>query len=503
MERLQQMELGRLEELERRRQQLAALAGFSGAAAAPPRPNEIASTEKLGQDSGKADNARMLADKPPAAVSADKSKEELRKTPGTVIVPCRARGMPMDHNFKTAYFVISEDAKHGEDLVCSYFACRNGGVKFRYCAHCMAPVAKRNFCRRHDHGMSDKLPPREDDDDESMDESDSNNGKNTKPATVTKKPEKVAAPAPSSLDVLSKAASSTMPSKLKMPEPEPEPKPETKRKKVEESVEENHDDDAEFAQISSKRRKMWSALLLKRPRTKDPRHLSFWLNEVLTVSDFDTPFEDGEMMEVKAPNGSSPKKPKADKIVDGGSSKKEKKNNGEKKKRKSEKMTGSDKPENSKPKKEKIENKPPKEKKSMSPTKAKAEFKEVMMKMKPPSLPKVELKIEHQAEEPKVQQIPAEKVNEVKKIVEETSKSSPEKHEAKEETLTPPESNDGASSSKAEDSKSSESSSGSESPTMKSEGAKDAGDDGFAGSFADWRDRKKEKMKKGPSLLKK
>ena len=40
--------------------------------------------------------------------------------------------MPMDHNFKTAYFVISEEAKHGEDLVCSYFACRNGGVKFKY-----------------------------------------------------------------------------------------------------------------------------------------------------------------------------------------------------------------------------------------------------------------------------------------------------------------------------------------------------------------------------------
>lgn len=28
------------------------------------------------------------------------SKEELEKTPGSVIVPCRARGMPMDHNFK-------------------------------------------------------------------------------------------------------------------------------------------------------------------------------------------------------------------------------------------------------------------------------------------------------------------------------------------------------------------------------------------------------------------
>ena len=28
------------------------------------------------------------------------SKDDLEKTPGSVIVPCRARGMPMDHNFK-------------------------------------------------------------------------------------------------------------------------------------------------------------------------------------------------------------------------------------------------------------------------------------------------------------------------------------------------------------------------------------------------------------------
>lgn len=31
-------------------------------------------------------------------------KEEVEKAPGSVIVPCRARGMPMDHNFKVRYF---------------------------------------------------------------------------------------------------------------------------------------------------------------------------------------------------------------------------------------------------------------------------------------------------------------------------------------------------------------------------------------------------------------
>jgi hypothetical protein len=33
-------------------------------------------------------------------------------------------------------------------------SCRNAGVKFRYCSFCKAPVAKRNFRRRHNHGSS-------------------------------------------------------------------------------------------------------------------------------------------------------------------------------------------------------------------------------------------------------------------------------------------------------------------------------------------------------------
>lgn len=100
MDRLQQLELGRLEELERRRQQIAALANLGGGA----RGVDLASGE-LGPDSIKSGAAEvdrihsMGAD----AKSKDelrKTQEDLRKTPGTVIVPCRARGMPMDHNFK-------------------------------------------------------------------------------------------------------------------------------------------------------------------------------------------------------------------------------------------------------------------------------------------------------------------------------------------------------------------------------------------------------------------
>lgn len=72
---------------------------------------------------------------------------------GAVIVPCRARGMAVEHNFKTAYFVIPDGIEHGDELMCSYPACRSAGVKFRYCLHCKVPVAKRNFRNRHRHGV--------------------------------------------------------------------------------------------------------------------------------------------------------------------------------------------------------------------------------------------------------------------------------------------------------------------------------------------------------------
>mmetsp|Transcript_2731 Transcript_2731/g.6288 ORF Transcript_2731/g.6288 Transcript_2731/m.6288 type:complete len:894 (-) Transcript_2731:257-2938(-) len=69
------------------------------------------------------------------------------------VVPCRARGMPVDHNFKTAYFVVPEGIEHGDELLCSYPACRAAGCKFRYCLYCKVPVAKRNFRNRHRHGV--------------------------------------------------------------------------------------------------------------------------------------------------------------------------------------------------------------------------------------------------------------------------------------------------------------------------------------------------------------
>ncbi|KAL3791908.1 hypothetical protein HJC23_010768 [Cyclotella cryptica] len=100
-------------------------------------------------------------------------QQKLAGARGAVIVPCRARGMPVDHNFKTAYFIIPDGIEHGDELVCSYPACRQAGVKFRYCVDCKVPVAKRNFRNRHRHGVpGGSVSGEEGDEDDSSGEDD-------------------------------------------------------------------------------------------------------------------------------------------------------------------------------------------------------------------------------------------------------------------------------------------------------------------------------------------
>ena len=68
-------------------------------------------------------------------------------------IPCKARGMPEDHNAEHAYFEISFETIHGKILACSHRDCALSGRRFRYCAVCALPVAKRNFMKRHAHGL--------------------------------------------------------------------------------------------------------------------------------------------------------------------------------------------------------------------------------------------------------------------------------------------------------------------------------------------------------------
>ncbi|KAG7355605.1 hypothetical protein IV203_000291 [Nitzschia inconspicua] len=91
----------------------------------------------------------------PGVVGSDGSKEQMMT--GTLKIPCRARGMSLDHNPLTAFFLVPRTIQHGEEVICSHAACRKAGVKFRYCSFCETPVAKRNFGRRHSHA-GEKLP---------------------------------------------------------------------------------------------------------------------------------------------------------------------------------------------------------------------------------------------------------------------------------------------------------------------------------------------------------
>ncbi|CAJ1892191.1 unnamed protein product [Cylindrotheca closterium] len=466
MDRLQQFELNRFEEVERRRQQLNALANLGGGSGA--RPEGAPSAAELSQDSIRStssDVERVPSVAPPAPVPTEKSKEDLRKTPGTVIVPCRARGMPMDHNFKTAYFVISEDAKHGEDLVCSYFACRNGGVKFRYCAYCMAPVAKRNFCRRHDHGMSKLKDGKVPEDDGNQ--SDSTGASNKKGVDadepmaaaplqclpVSKEADKPKPP--QALDLLT----STATSQFLDSNDKKRKKPSDEYKATEVITDADGAEDAPpvgategegsqgLRSISAKRRKLWTELLVRRPRSKDPRHLSAWLNEVLTVSEFEIPLDQIHLMPAPAAEESA---------AGSGSSDEEKKEKKDKKEKKEKTKEKKDKEKTKEPAKGKESSKPKESKEPKSPK----EPKEPKEKSSPGEEPKSK---KSKPSEPK----PSEK---------ESSSSSDEK--SKEEEKKPTDSP--------------------EKSPKKSSSSPKKGDDDFAGSFADWRDRKK-----GKALLKK
>mmetsp|Transcript_38024 Transcript_38024/g.38372 ORF Transcript_38024/g.38372 Transcript_38024/m.38372 type:complete len:298 (-) Transcript_38024:357-1250(-) len=71
---------------------------------------------------------------------------------GCVVIACRARAMPKAHNAMSAIFTVDPTAvSHGDELICSYDACRNCGVKFLWCKTCQGPVPKRNFKNRHSH----------------------------------------------------------------------------------------------------------------------------------------------------------------------------------------------------------------------------------------------------------------------------------------------------------------------------------------------------------------
>ena len=191
---------------------------------------------------------------------------------------------------QTAHFVIPHNIRHGEDLVCSYEACRNAGNKFRYCAECRIPVAKRNFHQRHGHNLQCVN-------------------------TASEQPKQARTAAPKSKK--NKAATKAEAAKVAKKQ-EKKRKPLTPKQQSQQQMESSTDSSSDGTQPAHKRRKMegaphaasssdfgplfpevgdiplarqlrWATLLGKRPDPDDADGMSAWLLEVMTVSDLNSP----------------------------------------------------------------------------------------------------------------------------------------------------------------------------------------------------------------------
>lgn len=117
-------------------------------------------------------NANQRAPSPLSDCEKPKSKtgNGPRKRQITLRFPCKARGVMENHTPSTAYVDVPPRAEHGTILLCSHPVCAASGRKFRYCSVCLVPVAKRNFGKRHSHGLHQgpPAPPSTDDDDSSF-----------------------------------------------------------------------------------------------------------------------------------------------------------------------------------------------------------------------------------------------------------------------------------------------------------------------------------------------
>ena len=85
--------------------------------------------------------------------------------------PCKARSVREGHTADTAYLTIPPCAQHGLVLACSHPECRESGKRFCFCAVCDLPISKRNFPKRHSHGLvsaAARSPGTDDDHDDSL-----------------------------------------------------------------------------------------------------------------------------------------------------------------------------------------------------------------------------------------------------------------------------------------------------------------------------------------------
>lgn len=202
--------------------------------------------------------------------------------------------------------------KHGEELICSYFACRNAGIKFRYCSHCKVPVAKRNFRKRHKHGgdVADKGDDSGDDEvtktgipsqilagrDEAADADgiSSQSGESSEHHEETEKMTAVPSSRVVEEHVLAHEARLNLDINGHSKAPV--------------------DVSATKEKICAERQDRWISLLAKRPSTKDSDTMSGWLMDVLAVSDLETPLKPSDIAVQSSKSANGTKDPHAEEI---------------------------------------------------------------------------------------------------------------------------------------------------------------------------------------------
>lgn len=195
--------------------------------------------------------------------------------------------------------MIPENVKHGDELICSYFACRNAGIKFRYCSHCKVPVAKRNFRKRHKHGGQDVRGGGDSDDDNSNDDIPHH-------ITASNRGEEEDADGISSQSAGSNNQESPIDDVNRglVRESMQNLKEQSRLSNLGEKRQKEGMSSGVASKISEDRKKQWAALLAKRPATTEGDLMSTWLMEVLAVSDLETPIkivaEDGQVAEAEA-----------------------------------------------------------------------------------------------------------------------------------------------------------------------------------------------------------
>mmetsp|Transcript_40742 Transcript_40742/g.117003 ORF Transcript_40742/g.117003 Transcript_40742/m.117003 type:complete len:513 (-) Transcript_40742:361-1899(-) len=212
------------------------------------------------------------------ASASAQSDRRSKKPKHIVVVPCRARGMPMEHNFQTAYFEIPDDIQHGDGLICSFPECRNRGVKFLYCAYCKDPVAKRNFRNRHTHEEEEKKKKKE----EAANAKKAPPSSTAKKVVVAKKPHEISEGTGSSNTGSSKTTSISDPTaQMKKHHRQKD----SKKRSASTSLSDSDESRKKLARMDNERKDTWAMLLAERPSTDQSDAMSAWLMKVMAVSD--------------------------------------------------------------------------------------------------------------------------------------------------------------------------------------------------------------------------